>query len=556
MHTHMPIGIDNYGNAKENYYVVDKTKFISTFLKNHAQVTLFTRPRRFGKTMMLSMLRFFFDVVDAARNRHLFNGTTVADDAEAMKQQGTYPVLFLKLRDWKYADWATMQAGIATGMQEALQPYAFLLDSARVSDVDKANFRAIQARQADITVLMGSVAMLLRMLHAHYGRLPVLLLDEYDLPVQYAWEHGYYEQAIGFFRVFLTAALKSNDDLAFAVLTGVLRIAKESIFSDLNNVKVDSLLHAQYPEAFGFTPAEVRHMAEDLGCEDKLPEIQHWYDGYRFSGCAMYNPWSVINYFDNDCQPRTYWVNTSGNAILGEMLRYSRSQVLDKLEILLQGGSIETRVREGFIYSEIYKQESALYTMLVTTGYLTIKRVHEDELGMQAELMLPNRELRSLFRIEILERYRGGDMDMETEDLMRAFVSGDVETVRTGLAQYLELLTSSFDAARGKEAFYHGLILGLTATLVEDYHIRSNRESGYGRYDIAAFPRRAGLNGMIIECKVAECEEALADKAQEALQQIAVRDYDAEFRAQGIGKVFHYGIAFCGKKVQIASQGI
>ena len=236
------------------------------------------------------------------------------------------------------------------------------------------------------------------------------------------------------------------------------------------------------------------------------------------------------------------------------MLRHSRSRVLDKFETILQGGSIVTRVREDVIYSEIYKNENALYTMLVTTGYLTTKRVFDDEIGQQAELILPNRELRSLFRIEVLDRYHSDDMDMDVEDLMRAFVDGDIDTVRDGLSQYLEILTSSFDAAKGKESFYHGFVLGMTATLTGDYQIRSNRESGFGRYDIAAFPRQEGMRGMMIECKTAENKDMLEEEAQAALQQILDRDYDAEFRAQDVASVLHYGIAFCGKNVCVQQE--
>ena len=283
---------------------------------------------------------------------------------------------------------------------------------------------------------------------------------------------------------------------------------------------------------------------------DKLAEIRRWYDGYRFAGCEIYNPWSVINYFDSGCEPQPYWVNTSGNSILGEMLRHSRSRILEKLETVLQGEAIETRVREDVIYSDIYKNESALYTMLVTTGYLTTERVEQNDLGMRAALILPNRELQSLFRSEVLDRYHSDDMDIEVTDMMQAFADGDIETVRDGLSEYLEVLTSTFDAQKGKESFYHGFVLGLTATLIGDYQIRSNRESGYGRYDIAAFPRGAGERGFVIECKTAEKEEIQVE-AKAALQQIADRDYDAEFRAQGVTSVLHYGIAFHGKRVWV-----
>ena len=550
----MPIGVDDFAKVRRDFYFVDKTNFLQEFVRNHAEVTLFTRPRRFGKTLTMSMLRYFFSIEDAQENRRLFDGLAIANDAEAMAQQGTRPVLFLTLKGWHADSWTMMQSVISDALGQIFDAQGFLLSGADVTPREKAVFARIRDGGASLVECRSSLGFLLQLMKKYYGKKPVLLLDEYDVPLQSAWSHQYYNEAIEFFRTFFSCALKTNPSLDFAVLTGVMRIAKESIFSDLNNPKVDSVLQMKYPEAFGFTQVEVERLAEAMGAVDKVSELKRWYDGYRFGGKEIYNPWSVLNYFDNGCLPRTYWVNTSGNAILGEMLRHSHGQVLDKLQAVLQGGSLWTRVREGVIYSEIYKNENALYTMLVTTGYLTVKSVKDSELGMQAELVLPNRELRSLFRIEILERYRSDDMGMEVEDLMRAFAAGDIETVREGLSCYLEVLTSSFDVAKGKEAFYHGLVLGLTATLLEDYHIRSNRESGYGRYDIAAMPKRAGIPGLIIECKTAASEDALANEAQIALQQIADRDYDAEFRAQGVDQVLRYGIAFCGKRVQVELQ--
>ena len=553
MQRRMPIGMDDFAEVRRNYYFVDKTPFLRAFLKDHAKVTLFTRPRRFGKTLTLSMLRYFLDIEGAEEHRQLFDGLAVAEDAEAMALQGTRPVVFLTLKGWKGLSWELLQGRVRRRLGDVFAAHGFLLED-DLDARDRKRFQDILDGTGAFDDLSSALAFLLRLLEAHYGKKPVLLLDEYDVPIQSAWEHGCYPEAIDFFREFLSSALKTNPSLDFAVLTGVLRIAKENIFSALNNLKVDTVLRTQYPEAFGFTPDEVARIAHDFGCEEKLPELRRWYDGYRFAGKEIYNPWSVVNYFDRGCQADTYWVNTSGNAILGEMLAHARSRTLDKFETILQGGSITTRVREDIIYSEIYKNEPALYTMLVTTGYLTTKGVTSDGLGQKAELVLPNRELHSLFRIEVLERYRSDDMGMEVEDLMDAFAAGDIETVREGLAEYLEILVSSFDAAKGKEAFYHGFVLGLTATLVGSYDIRSNRESGYGRYDIAAFPHEAGTPGIVIECKTAETEDALEAEAQAALAQIEAKDYLAEFRAKGIPGVHRYGIAFCGKRMHVAYQ--
>ena len=550
MNTLMPIGREDLADVRSGYYFVAKTPFVQAFLKDHAIVTLFTRPRRFGKTLTLSMLRYFLDIEDAEAHRKLFDGLLISKDAEAMAWQGTRPVLLLTLKGWKADSWDEMKHVISDMLAQVFDARGSLLSGTELTEQERLRFEKLRKGEADLIVCRSALAFLLRVMEKHYGRKPVLLLDEYDVPIQTAWEHQYYKEAISFFREFLSAALKSNPSLDFAVLTGVLRITKENIFSALNNLSVDSVFHSKYPEAFGFTTGEIEKMTRDLHREDKLAEIRRWYDGYRFAGCEIYNPWSVINYFDSGCEPQPYWVNTSGNSILGEMLRHSRSRILEKLETVLQGEAIETRVREDVIYSDIYKNESALYTMLVTTGYLTTERVEQNDLGMRAALILPNRELQSLFRSEVLDRYHSDDMDIEVTDMMQAFADGDIETVRDGLSEYLEVLTSTFDAQKGKESFYHGFVLGLTATLIGDYQIRSNRESGYGRYDIAAFPRGAGERGFVIECKTAEKEEIQVE-AKAALQQIADRDYDAEFRAQGVTSVLHYGIAFHGKRVWV-----
>lgn len=367
MNTAMPVGVEDFAEIRGNYYWVDKTAVISAFLQDHKKVTLFTRPRRFGKTLMMSMLRYFFDIEGAEEHRRLFAGLEVAQDAEAMAQQGTRPVLFLTLKGWNGLSWDVMQVRVRERLGALFNAYDFLLDD-ELSAWEQDNFQDVLRNTLPFASLSSSLSFLMQLLEKHYGRKVVLLLDEYDVPIQSAWEHGYYDEAIDFFRDFFSSSLKTNSALDFAVLTGVLRIAKESIFSSLNNLKVDSVLQLKYPEAFGFTQTEVERMARDFGREDKLPEIRQWYDGYRFASHEIYNPWSVVNYFDNGCKPRTYWVNTSGNAILGEMLRHSRSRVMDKLAQVLQGGSLISRVREGFIYSEIYKNEAALYTMLVTTA--------------------------------------------------------------------------------------------------------------------------------------------------------------------------------------------
>jgi len=554
MHTKMPIGMDDFAEVREQYYLVDKTAFLGAFLKDHAKVTLFTRPRRFGKTLTLSMMRYFLDIEGAAEHRQLFDGLAVADDPAAMAEQGTRPVLFLTLKGWKGLTWDVMQVRVRQQIGDLFGRFQFLLQDDLI-ERDRINYKAVLEDTCDFAALSGSLAFLLRLLEAHYGKKPVLLLDEYDVPIQSAWEHRYYDEAIDFFREFYSAALKTNPALDFAVLTGVLRIAKENIFSSLNNLKVDSILQMQYPEAFGFTSAEVERMAEDLGHPDKLQELCYWYDGYRFAGHEIYNPWSVVNYFDRACAPAAYWVNTSGNAILAELMKSADREHFEAIDTLLRGGTVSAFLEEGVIYDDIGEDQDALYTMLCTTGYLTID--HTDSVAGETEyvLRLPNREMRTLFRQEIVKRYQKGFGKSALVALMRALLRGDVERVQYGLERYLEKLASFHDTAKGKEAFYHGFVLGMTAILVPAYDVRSNRESGRGRYDLAAIPQEKGEAGFLLEFKTAQREEELEQKAQEALAQIEEKDYLAELRARGVTHVHRYGIAFCGKRVQVAYQG-
>ncbi len=551
----MPIGVDDFAEARRKYYFVDKTKFISELWQQHGAATLITRPRRFGKTMTLSMLKYFFSEENAAENRKLFDGLEVSKDAAVMAEQGRRPVLFLTLKEWKFFDWETMQTGIREYLQILFSKYAFLLKSDCLTEVEQAAFQEILDNRASLTRQMAALGLLLHGMASYYKKRVVFLLDEYDVPVQYAWENGYYKQAVSFMRVFLTTVLKTNPDLDFAVLTGVLRIAKESIFSDLNNLQVSTLLNATYAEAMGFTEKEVRSIAEAYHAEDKLPEIKHWYDGYRFAGREIYNPWSVVNYFANGCKPGYYWLNTSGNSIVHELVKHADVRTQQKLLTVMNGGTISATLKEGLIYDDIAKDQDALYTMLLTTGYLTATQSQLSPFGYEAQLRIPNYEITSVYRNEIVQRFQPGIQISDLAILMRALCEGDAGTVQRGLSDYLEILASSFDTA-AREAFYHGFVLGMTAFLVPEYDVRSNRESGVGRYDIAVFPKEKGKAGLILEFKTAENEDQLEQKATEAIEQIESRDYRAEFRAQGVETVYAYGIAFCGKQVTVKLQGL
>ena len=555
MRYRLPVGEDDFAKVRQEYYFVDKSPFIREFMDRHGAVMLFARPRRFGKTLTLSMLRYFFDIDHAEENRQLFDGLAIARDADAMQEQGTRPVVFLTLRELKLTSWEKMEHGLRNLLSELFRSYVFLLADQKLDPVDRENFEQIYRGEAALVAEMNALELLLRLLAQHYGKKPILLLDEYDTPIQQGWQYGFYDSVVEFMRVLLTKALKTNPSLDFAVLTGVLRISKESIFSDLNNLQVDSVLDTNFPEAFGFTELEIRQLGMDLGRQASVPELKDWYDGYRLQGREIYNPWSVLQYFANDCEPRPYWVNTSGNAIIAELMRSIDDEHAATLESLLQGGSVQAFLREGVIYSDIGDDEDALYTMLVTTGYLTVSGEQRIGYETQYDLRLPNKEMQSLFADEILRRFRHYQKKSALVRLMQALLAGDAEKAQTGLSKFLVSMVSAFDTG-AKESFYHGFVLGMTAVLVPDYEVQSNRKAGRGRFDVAVFPKDTSKTGLLFEFKTAASEAELAAKADEALQQMAERDYLAPFRAREIQQVHQYGVAFCGKQVVLKKMPI
>ena len=547
MKTVMPIGTEYFAKLRANYYFVDKTTFLSDFFRGHADVTLITRPRRFGKTLLLSMTQQFLDIEDAEKHRKLFEGLKVMDDPVAMAEQGTRPVVFMTLRDWDSNTWESMQEFIAFGLQSACRPLRYLLESDKVSTKDKKDFDRLWNREGDLGLMRRALPLLCEMLRDHYGRDAVLLIDEYDAPLQSAWSHGYYEDAIDFYRGFFASALKSNPALDFAILTGVLRIAKESIFSGLNNLKVSTVLRGGFADACGYTKAEVAKLAHDLGHEDKLEELASWYDGYDFQGTEIYNPWSVNNYFSENCEAEAYWVNTSGNSILQTMLeRIDQKRARDFVR-LMEGKTICTQVEDSFIYQDIEEHRANLYALLLTTGYLKcVGRTKEDD-ATWYDLALPNRELRSVFRREIMKYLSYDDVNL-LYDLLKAMQEGDTEEFEEDLQTVLRSFVSCHDAAH-PESFYHGLMLGLTVWLEKRYRIQSNKESGYGRFDLAFFPKKENLPGILLEFKAVKDEADLSAAADAACQQIEEKAYLADFQTAGVADVWRYGIAFCKKQV-------
>jgi hypothetical protein len=552
-HYVMPVGVDDFRQVREQYYYVDKTDFIRRLIDGHAKATLITRPRRFGKTLAMSMLYYFFSNKDAEANRVLFEGSKIEQAGEQyMAEQGSRPVVFLSLKDIKEDTFEGMLASFGEAMKNAYREFRFLLEGTTLISAEKEIFEAVLAGKASRNDLQYSLKNLTVYLERYYGRQVLVLIDEYDAPIQYAWDYGYYDEAIVFVRNYLSSVLKTNPALDFAVLTGVLRIAKESIFSSLNNLKVASVAGGGFEEAMGFTHEEVQQMAKDFHVSEKYEEIKLWYDGYNFSGQAIFNPWSVISYLDNACRPAAYWVNTSGNAILRHMLQHATAAQSRSLVELLRGKKISAGLDEGVIYDEIYQNSDALYSMLLTTGYLTMVDYpdpYADEEG--ATMRIPNREIRTLFKKEVMRHLANLEGDSELlRNLLHGLLGGDAADFEEALSKFLRLLASFYDTA-ARESFYHGLVLGLLATLMPRFEVVSNRESGYGRFDVAIFPGKGQTAGALLEFKVAESEAEMPERAKEALAQIEANQYGAEFERRGVKDFWQYGIAFWGKKCHI-----
>lgn len=549
MNVRMPIGVDDFKELRENYYFIDKTDFIRQLIDDHSKVTFITRPRRFGKTLTMSMLEYFFSIDKKEESKDLFHGLAVEKAGLSyMKHRGVYPVIFISLKDGQSPSWEQMLNFFRLFLRRLYLQYAYLMKADTLDECMKEDYHRIVNRQADQTEMAFALTRLMEMIQAYYGQPVILLLDEYDAPIQYAWDHGYYDQCIGFMRQFLNSALKTNRALDFAVLTGVLRVAKESIFSGLNNLSVCSVLSRKYSNILGFTPAETAVMAEDLGVEKKLPELRQWYDGYRFGTDDMYNPWSVINYMDNECTPMPYWVHTSGNYILKQLLSHADCLRIKELQGLLDGKTVTVSLNETVMYDQIEKEASALYTLLLTTGYLTIESASPTTYNRYF-LRIPNEEIKQVYSQEILNTVAVGTDRNTFDTLFDALFSGQEKDFEDQLQQILLRFASTYDTAN-KESFYHGFMLGISALFLDkQYIVESNRESGYGRFDIAIFPKDTQKAGVILEFKAADRTESLEKQADEALQQIQDRQYEVEFAKQEIASVWKYGVAFCGKQV-------
>ena len=548
----LPIGISDYIKASREYYYVDKTLLIRDFLDERPQVLLFTRPRRFGKTLNMDMLRVFFEKTEEDSSVYFRDKKIWACGEAYQKEQGKYPVIFLSFKDVKFETWSQALEKIRGLFQDEFARHGELLGSSRCAEHEKAYVQSILAGTISEVELTSALSRLTKMLAAHHGVASVLIIDEYDTPIQQGHMRGYYDQVVLFMRNLFSGGLKDNPYLSYGFLTGILRVAKESIFSGLNNLRIDAVLDERYSEYFGFTPDEVRRMAAYYGVPERYAEICDWYDGCRFGDCEIFNPWSVMGYFNNQCRPQAFWQSTGSNEIIGEILTQADAGVLERLEQLMQGKSFLTHIDANVIYPQIRENPSSIYSFLLMAGYLRVIRQEQQFSGdYMCEVTLPNKEISFVYSKEILSRVESIVSPSSATAIQEALYLRDVPALQTALQSFL-LRTISYNDA-SSEAFYHGLVLGLCAVLDNRYAVASNREAGAGRFDIQLTPLSPSLPGVIMELKHQKGANgaALEKLARAVLLQIDERRYDAELKAQGVTNVLKYGVAFCGKDVRV-----
>ena len=565
----LPVGIDDFRKLRESeFYYVDKTRLIEQLLLNWSEVTLFTRPRRFGKTLNMSMLKSFFDI---GTDEALFDGLYISGNKELCDEyMGKYPVIFLSLKGVEGLTYEEAFEAFVRIMGKEVNRVSFLADSDKLTQIEREQYKGLtimkNGRLAfDKEKLISSLQLLSQLLYKHYGKKTVILIDEYDVPLDKAFQNGYYNEMVSLIRGLFGQALKTNEFLQFAVLTGCLRISKESIFTGLNNFKVMSITDSRFDEQFGFTDEEVKKLLSDYDMDSHFDEVKEWYDGYHFGRADVYCPWDVINHVDHlrddgDAKPQTYWINSSGNSLVRSLINRADSSTKDEIERLIAGEAIEKVIRQDLTYDEIENSIDNIWSVLFTTGYLT--KVGEvklaDSESYAYKLIIPNKEVREVFVLQIQEWFKA--VVANDNDTMKLLSKAILDKDETILARQLNIvmgrMISILDTKAPddmKENFYHGLLLGLLRGSNPEWLIRSNRESGDGFSDILIKPENPDL-GIVIEVKYAKEFKKLDAACDAAMAQIKEKRYDETLRDEGRCDILAYGIAFCRKRCRVAGE--
>lgn len=552
----LPIGISDFKETVTHYYYADKTLMIKDILDARPKVSLFTRPRRFGKTLCMDMLRTFFEKTPEDTSRYFQDKKIWSCGEKYTSHQGQYPVIFMTFKDIKFLTWEDTLNAIKQVIRNEYGRHGELMDSARLNPFEKSYYNGIIQDQLPESSFTSALGMLSQCLFRHHGRQPVIIIDEYDTPIQQGHLQNFYEKIVLFMRNFFSSGVKDNANLSFAFMTGILKVAKESIFSGMNNLKVNSILDDRYSEYFGFTREEICIMLDYYGKSDRLDEICEWYDGYLFGCTEIFNPWSVLNYLDDNCFPKAFWQATGSNDIIREIISNATPEILENMQLLLQGKSISTYVDLSVIYPEIQNNPATIYSFLLIAGYLKIVQQSPCYDGNAiCDVAIPNKEISYVYEKEILTV-----SDVITQStaiaIQQAVIKQDAAELQKQLQTYLTETISTHDAA--SESFYHGLVIGLCAAMNNLFYVSSNRESGMGRYDIQLVPQNMNMPGVLIELKVLREQASpetihnkLAVLADKALEQIDEKDYAASMRRVGIRQILKFGIAFWKKEVEL-----
>ncbi|MCU6761360.1 Predicted AAA-ATPase [uncultured Roseburia sp.] len=556
LNTPLPIGFDDFKEIiTGKYYYVDKSWFIKELLDQKAKVNLFTRPRRFGKTLNLSMLRYYFERTENKEdNRSLFDGLKIMQAGRQYTQEmGQYPVIMLTLKSAKQGTYEYAYTCLCEAIANEYDRHKMIISALEYADKDK--FNRIRNQQGGPGDYLTSLAFLSKCLYTYYEKPAVILIDEYDVPLENAYYNGFYDEMICFIRSLFESALKTNPYLAFSVVTGCLRISKESVFTGLNNLDVISILNEDYDEYFGFVQKEVTEMLSFYHCEASMPTMKDWYDGYLFGQTEVYNPWSVINYIKRllinpNSFPTAAWSNTSSNSIVKDLVYHASSEVREQIEKLMNGETIEKRIHDDITYEDIHTSEENLWNFLYFTGYLKGVSVRMDGVNRYITMAIPNKEVLYIYDNTVTNWFRDEVKIKDLSAMYAAMLKGDVAVFQQLLTQELRGTISYMD---NKEAFYHGFLVGILANL-KDYLVKSNREGGTGRYDICIYHLDETIPPVVIELKIARTFADMEKRAQEALNQIEEKQYDAWLPDEGYTAWIRYGIAFYKKKCMIKME--
>ena len=546
----VPVGIEDFERiVREDYYYVDKTLLIEELLINRAPVTLFTRPRRFGKTLNMSMIKYFFDVKNKEKNKKLFENLKIYN-SEYMSEQGKYPVIFISLKDLKGDTWEECLKRLKLFIFDLYAEFEYIRE--KMNEWDKRKFEKVLYEKEDTDYIM-SLKFLSDSLYKYHGEKVIILIDEYDAPIINAFDKGYYNEAVNFFQTFYSSALKTNNSLKYGILTGITRIIKEGIFSGLNNLYVNTILSRDYSEYFGLLESEVVEMLDYFDMKYKIEEVREWYNGYIFGEREVYNPWSIVNYIDNR-EIKAYWANVSGNTLLENMLNHAGESVYEDLKRFTDGESIEKYISDGTTIKSLLSNDDEIWQLLLYSGYLTKDR-KQKEIDVTTEytdvynLRIPNKEIRKYFGNMFLNRFFG--TEVKTNILMKALEGGDIKKFEKTLGEIMINMLSHFDLDKEMEKIYQVFMIGLVGFLMGKYEIISNDESGYGRYDLAMIPIKSNEKAYLMEFKISKTKKGMEESAEKALKQIDEKKYDTKLKARGIKNILKIGIAFYGKEVKV-----